>query len=425
MRIVLDMQGAQGSNRYRGIARYSISLAQALIRNAGEHEIILALSGLMPDSIAPLQSAFAGLLPADNIRVWHAPGPVAEVDPGNGARRREAELIRESFLASLQADVIHISSLFEGYHDDCVTSIGRVAQSAAISVTFYDLIPLLNPAQYFTAQPRFERHYRSKLEYLQQADNYLAISEFARTEALQHLPLEPATVSNISAAIDQQFRPLEPSTRNRQYIEGKYRLSRPFILYAGGGDERKNLPRLIQAYASLPPSLRAAQQLLLVGKLSAIQRDQLKLQAHSVGLQPDELLFGGYVSDADLVMLYNLCTLFVFPSWHEGFGLPALEAMACGAAVIGANSGSLPEVIGLDEALFNPMQPSAIAAKLQQCLTDTALRRRLQQHGPPRARLFSWDDCAQRALAAWEQLVPSYQVGSPHTLIDVLTAPRL
>lgn len=422
MRIVLDMQGAQGSNRFRGIGRYTMSLAQALIRNAGQHEIILALSGLMPDSLAPIQAAFAGQLPANNIRVWHAPGPVAEADPGNSVRRQEAELIRESFLAGLQADVIHISSLFEGYHDDCVTSIGRVAQSAAVSVTFYDLIPLLNPAQYFTAAPRFESHYRRKLAYLQQADSYLAISEFACVEALQHLPIEPAAVSNISAAIDPHFRVLQLTAQDRQSIAQKYRLTRPFILYAGGADERKNLPRLIQAYASLPPSLRAAQQLLLVGKLSVAQRDQLKQQARSVGLQPDELLFGGYVSDADLVLLYNLCTVFVFPSWHEGFGLPALEAMACGAAVIGANTGSLPEVIALDEALFNPMQPGDIAAKMQQCLTDSALLSRLQQHGPQRARLFSWDNTAQRALAAWEQLTASRLAGPRVPLID---APRL
>ena len=114
MRIVIDMQGAQTESRFRGIGRYTLSFAQAVVRNRGEHEVFLALSGLFPDTVEPIRAAFDGLLPQENIRVWHAPGPVKEEHPGNDARRETAELIREAFLASLNADVIHICSLFEG-----------------------------------------------------------------------------------------------------------------------------------------------------------------------------------------------------------------------------------------------------------------------------------------------------------------------
>jgi len=105
MRIVIDMQGAQTESRFRGIGRYTLSFAQAIARNRGEHEVLLALSGLFPVTIEPIRTAFDGLLPQENIHVWNAPGPVQEESPGNDARREVAELIREAFLASLAPDV--------------------------------------------------------------------------------------------------------------------------------------------------------------------------------------------------------------------------------------------------------------------------------------------------------------------------------
>jgi glycosyltransferase involved in cell wall biosynthesis len=138
MRIVIDMQGAQTESRFRGIGRYTLSFAQAVVRNRGEHEVILAVSGLFPDTIEPIRVAFDGLLPQQNIRVWYALGPIKESEPGNEHRREVAELIREAFLVSLQPDVIHITSFFEGYEDDAVTSIGKFDQNSPVSVFVYD-----------------------------------------------------------------------------------------------------------------------------------------------------------------------------------------------------------------------------------------------------------------------------------------------
>lgn len=114
MRIVIDMQGAQTASRIRGIGRYTLSLTQAIVRNRGRHEIIIALNGLFPDTIEPIRAAFHSLLPQENIRVWYVPGPVRECDPGNIWRREVAERIREAFLENLQPDVVHVSSLFRG-----------------------------------------------------------------------------------------------------------------------------------------------------------------------------------------------------------------------------------------------------------------------------------------------------------------------
>jgi len=404
MRFVIDMQGAQTESRFRGIGRYTMAFTQALARNRGEHEVLLALSGLFPDTIEPIRASFDDLLPQENIRVWQAPGPVMKGHLGNDARRKMAELVREAFLASLGPDVIHISSLFEGWVDDAVTSIGRFDSTASVSVSLYDLIPLLNPSHYLKPHPRFAAYYRQKVEYLKKAAVYLAISESSRQEGITHLNAPESNFVNVSTAVEQYFQPLRIDYAHAAKLRQKFCLTRPFILYTGAADERKNLPRLIQAFAALPAPLRAVHQMLLVGKMTEWNIEKLNRLAKTSGLKSDELLFTGYVSDEELVLLYNLCKLYVFPSWHEGFGLPALEAMACGAAVIGANSSSLPEVLGLDVALFDPFDVVAITSKLVQALEDDSFRAELSNHGLQQAKRFSWDESAKRAIAAWESL---------------------
>lgn len=402
MRIVIDMQGAQTESRFRGIGRYTMAFAQAVVRNSGEHEIILALSGLFPDTIETIRTAFDGLLSQQNIRVWHTLGPVQECEVGNNIRREVAEVVREAFLASLQPDIIHICSLFEGFGDDAVTSIGRFDTTTPVSVTLYDLIPLLNASEYLAPNPPYAGYYQHKIEYLKQANQCLAISEFARKEGIAHLSISEDSCINVSTAIDAHFYPQSINDAHANTLYQKFGLTRPFVLYTGGSDQRKNLPRLIEAYAKLPKALRAKNQLLFAGKMGHDYIAHLKGCAQSAGLQADELVFTGYITDEELVQLYNLCQLYVFPSWHEGFGLPALEAMACGAPVIGANTSSLPEVIGLEAALFDPLDVESIATKMQYALEDDVFRDTLRENGLQRAKLFSWDETAKKALAAWK-----------------------
>ena len=142
MRIVIDLQGAQTESRFRGIGRYSLSLALAIVRNAGDHEVYLALNGLFPDSVDGIRQSFEGLLPQQNIRVWYAPGPMRETDPANANRRAVAEVVREAFIMSLKPEVVLVTSLFEGWGDDAVTSIKRFDAVTPTAVILYDLIPL-------------------------------------------------------------------------------------------------------------------------------------------------------------------------------------------------------------------------------------------------------------------------------------------
>lgn len=404
MRIVLDLQGAQSASRFRGIGRYTLALAQAIVRERGEHEVLLALNGLLADSIDPIRAAFDGLLPRENIRVWYAPGPVHELDAANRWRRECAELVREAFLASLKPDVVHVFSLFEGFGDDAVTSIGRFAGSFATSVTLYDLIPLINPDPELKANQPYMEYYQRKITTLKRADLLLAISESSRMEAVTALGTGEVALVNVSCAADDCFHPVDLSAEQSAALCARHGIRRPFVLYVGAADERKNLARLIEAYASLPSALRDAYQLVIAGVSAEPQRAALQGVARTMQLPVGALCLAGELSDDDLVALYNLCHTFAFPSLHEGFGLPALEAMACGAVVIASNTSSLPEVVGCDEALFDPRDASSIAAKLATALRDDAFRERLRRHARKQAQRFSWQASARRAVAAFEQL---------------------
>jgi len=416
MRIVIDMQGAQTESRFRDIGRYTLSFAQAIIRNHSEHEIILSLNGLFPDTIESIRTTFDGLLPQENIRIWYAPGPVMELHSSNDARRKVAELIREAFLTNLQPDVIHISSMFEGYIDDAVTSVGRLDRITPVSVSLYDLIPPINPDHYLKPDPRYTKYYQRKIKDLKQAAIYLAISEFTRQEGLSQLNLTENQITNVSTPIEPCFQPLRIGEQAEVSLRKKFGMNRPFVMCTVDTTENKTLRRLIEAFAALPASLRTNHQLLLAGRLSQEDSARLQQYAKSGGLKPEELCFIGYVTEEELIQLYNLCKLYVFPSWHEGFGFPVLEAMACGAPVIGANTSNLPEVIGLNDALFNPLDVTTITAKMAAVLENETFRTKLREHGLQQAKKFSWDETAKRSIAAWKSLLDRHPQNKPACL---------
>jgi glycosyltransferase involved in cell wall biosynthesis len=404
MRIVIDMQGAQTTgSRNRGIGRYTMSIVQAIVRNAQDHDIILALSGLFPDTIEPIRSAFQGALPVDNIRVWHAPRRVAFAFKTNQWRRYCAEHIREFFLASLRPDIVYITSLFEGYVDDAVASIATTSAVVPTAVTLFDLIPYIHPVPYLE-NPDVADWYHEKIASLRRANLCLAISESSRLEGINQLGLAEQWVVNISTDADKFFRRINISSEQETTVRSRYALSNQFIMYTGGVDHRKNLEGLIRAFSKLPHELRNKYQLAIVCSIQPESRQILEQLCEMLGLTNGSVVLTGFVPDDDLLILYNLCSLFVFPSRHEGFGLPALEAMRCGAPVIGANTSSLPEVIGWPKALFDPYSDDDIMRAMSRALSDEDFRTKLIENAQRQSEKFSWDQTAKRAIAAMERM---------------------
>src|SRR5262245_37038743 len=308
MRIVIDMQGAQSDSRLRGIGRYTMSFSQAIARLRGEHEIILALNGLFPDSIEPIRAAFDGLLPQENIRVWNALVPVDYINAPKWLRNI-AEHIRESFLAHLEPDLVLVTSLFEGLSGNAVTSIRRTSCNTPTAVILYDLIPYIHRKPYLE-NPVVEAWYLNKLDHFRRADLFLSISEASRQDAIRYLGIDERSVINISTAADGCFSPRRiPPSRERELRE-RYGLNRPFIMYTGGIDHRKNIEGLIRAYADLPTDILRQHQLAIVCVIKQ-EHDRQRLidLAESKGLNKHDLILTGFVPEEDLIDLYNLCAV--------------------------------------------------------------------------------------------------------------------
>lgn len=405
MRIAIDMQGLQSESRFRGIGRYTRAIVKSLIKLASgkNHEIILIGNGAF--SVKEIVDEFTPLVGRQAIKFWYPAGPCAFEKTENHHNNANAKIIREAFFKSHKPDVIYIPAMFEGYQDNSVLSVNVFDNVTPVVTTLYDLIPLHNPSQYLDSNPNYKNFYLEKISYLQDCKKLLAISEFSKAEGEQYFNEKVGGIINVSTACDEIFRVAEYSQEDNDKVRRKFKLTKPFIMYSGGADERKNLPALIKALSELTTELRQSYDFVLAGKLSDFDIDNLKHHARKYKLEHMSMILTGYVSDEELVHLYNICKLFVFPSWHEGFGLPALEALACGTVVIGAGNTSLPEVIGAEEALFDPYNVTEIREKIEAVLTDESLYQSLKVKGLSRAQAFSWEKSAELALAAIEDVV--------------------
>ncbi len=402
MRIVIDLQGNQsGGSRNRGIGRYSLAITKAILEKKREHDVIVVLSSRFLDTIELVRNELKGCIRDENIRVWHAPHDLSHIDRRNDCRRKNSELIRETFIASLQPDMVFVTSLFEGFIDDAVTSVNLMGYGIPTAVVLYDLIPFINPSPYLD-NPDVKRWYEDKIVHLKQADLLLSISESSRQEALQYLNTPSDKVINISTAADSQFEVIDLSKEKSRKVLSKYHLTKGFLMYTGGIDHRKNIEGLIRSYALLDTQTKRSHQLAIVCSINVEQEKSLRTLAKSVGLLDEDVVFTGYIPEEDLVSLYNLCKAFIFPSWHEGFGLPVLEAMKCGAPVIASNRSSLPEVVGDESALFNSLDDVEMSEKIMQVLSDDEFREQLLENGKIQSAKFSWEKSAELAIEAFE-----------------------
>lgn len=399
MRIAIDLQGAQNGSRFRGIGRYSTSFTKQFIIEARQHEIILVLNGAFADTILPIRAEFSTLLPSDQIRVWHPITPAHHLDKMSSGRRLASESIREYFLASLKPDVVLVTSMIEGSGDDVVTSIGVFEPTLPTAAILYDLIPLIYKDQYL-ADVQVAQWYEEKIAHIKRADLLLAISESSRREAINYLELEEKNVVTISTAIDTDFGLRKGSSPIA--LANKFSVSRPFVMYSGASDMRKNLPRLLEAFSMLPRQLRDQHHLVLAGGMQPDHLENLKCVAVKLGLNASEVIFTGHISDDDMIGFYRTAVGLILPSYHEGFGLPILEAMAFDLPVIASNVTSMPEVIGDKSALFDPLSVSSISSAIERLLTDKAFRERLVENGRDRRQRFSWKKTACAALSELE-----------------------
>jgi glycosyltransferase involved in cell wall biosynthesis len=362
-----------------GYKSYIGNLAPALVQVDDENEYVLYTD----------RPASAGLLPdARNVRLRPLPGTLPLV----GVPLREQFLLPLGMMRD-RVDVMH--SPFP---------TAPVATRCPFVLTVYDTI--------WRSAPPFSRRSPRRLAMwlytralpmlvVRRARAVLTISRSAKEEIVHNLGLPEERVHVVYPAAAPLYRALD-DVQEQERVRRTFGLDAHFILAIGSADPRKNVPRLIEAYARLGADLRRRHALVIVWTHALLQGRAAAL-VEELGVQ-DRVHFLQGVSDEDLARLYRSAALFVFPSLYEGFGLPPLEAMACGTPVVAADNSSIPEAVGDAAVQVDSRDVEALACAMARVLGDGELREELRARGLARARTFSWERCARETLAVYRSV---------------------
>lgn len=346
---------------FPGIGRYTRNLHSALLPLLSDEEILTAI-GTTGSTVNSEQANFQ----------------LVTVDSDNFSLRQQWEIPR--LLRREGATLYHSPYYLMPYRNGVPTVL-----------TVYDFIGLHYP-EYFSARARLLFRFTHGLA-VKSADALISISNATQRDLIHfHNPQKPLHVTPLAPA--PRFQPTDPTT-----VRAKFDLPESYLLYFGSNKPHKNITTLIEAIAQLPD----APPLIIAGAWLP-EHPEPKMAVERLNLA-ERVRFLGRVKNDDLAGLYSGATLFVFPSLFEGFGLPVIEAMACGVAVACGNTSSLPEVGGDAVAYFDAKSADSIAHTINHLLTHPDERHDLAQRGLQRSAQFSWKHTAAQTLAVYRSLV--------------------
>ncbi|MDO9464749.1 MAG: glycosyltransferase family 1 protein [bacterium] len=277
-------------------------------------------------------------------------------------------------------------------------SVINLPSETRMVVTVHDVIYRLYP-DFFPDYTK--RRLKALGETLIRANKIIADSESTKRDILKFFGVQANNIVVVYPGVSDSFHVVN-DTKLIGSIRQRYNLSEPFMLFVGTLEPRKNLVGLIEAYSKLRKTMDLKHKLVIVGR-KGWDYHPIFRRVEELKLRQD-ILFLGYLPEEDLPFLYNCADLSVYPSIYEGFGLPPLEAMACGCPVVTSNTSSLPEVVGEAAVLVNPQDIDDIAWGIRQVLEDLERKRDLIRKGLRRSRLFSWSKAARETLAIFENI---------------------
>jgi len=245
------------------------------------------------------------------------------------------------------------------------------------------------------------RNLRDNLKFvprsLKQADHVITISKSSKKQIVEHYKTDPAKISIVLPAVDlEHFRPRLAAEVAK--IRAKYKLPKKYILYTGTLEPRKNLEGLMRAYTALGSEIKQQYGLVLAGG-KGWQDQSISAMIEKLSAAGENIKWTGYVPDADLPAIYSGASLFAWPSFYEGFGIPPLEAMACGVPVITSDNSSLPEAVGDAAITVKAEDTQSLVNEIERVLSDEKLVKSMRARGLAQAKKFTWEKSAQTLLS--------------------------
>jgi len=290
---------------------------------------------------------------------------------------------------------------FDLYHEPNAVPLGFHARTV---VTVLDLSIVRYPETHPDIRVKLVNRYFETG--IRKAVRIITISQFTAMELMAYTGISQDKIDVIYLAANEYFKPLDRTQVERYKTEKG--LPEEYILFVGTVEPRKNLDVLLRAYAQLPHNIQRKYPLIIAGnkgwQIDRSPFDKIKKLVEDLELG-ENIIFTGYVYDQELSHLYCGASIFVYPSIYEGFGLPPLEAMACGIPVISSNAASLPEVVGDAGKLVDPCDCDSWAESILRLLSDVELRKEFSHRGLQQAANFSWDRCARQTLDTYQRAV--------------------
>ena len=401
-RLVFDMQACQSAESgKRGIGRYSNDLIENCIALKGDQDVYLYSNPQLPHALNRHGVSAKHVLEYPDFQNWRE-----LADVGAGERSAVMSEVTSALYARLNADVVHISNVFESDPAIVLPSPHARPPGQVYSATLYDLIPLVFSDHYFQSAG-FRNWYRDRLNYLRSFDLLLSISEATRRDAIELLGISGSRIVNINGGISDIFQPVKDRQGWLEALRRKFdiRTSR-FVMYTGGDDFRKNLPGAIQAFAALPGHIRDDCTLVIVCNFAEGRREIFRDIARREGLRDHQICLPGYVTDEELVAFYSVCDLFFFPSNYEGLGLPILEAMACGLPSIATKVSVIPYLLNKKCGItLDQTDPKSVYKSIMKMINNPQLMKSMGEEARIRSKSYTMDSwikiISKRLKTAW------------------------
>ena len=268
------------------------------------------------------------------------------------------------------------------------------------TITLHDIIPLRMPQ---TVSDRYLRIFNEEMpKILDNCDGIITVSEFSKLDIAEefNFPKEKIFVTHLAA--EDIYRPIDRAYC-KKFIKDNYKIADNFILYVGGYSPRKNIIGILEAFSLLKDNLKEDLKIVITGK-KGISYEIYKNKAIELGIS-NSVIFTDFIPLNDLPIFYNACEFLVYPSFYEGFGLPPLEAMACGVPVIASNVTSLPEVCRNSAILIDPNDIDELCYSMERVLTDSFLKLTMIERGLSTSNNYSWKNTALNTIKAYESII--------------------